>query len=115
MVSPDKKLTLCNTENNISAGKVSSFVERRAEMTTDGGILNNIQGVSVNLTGALHGSSCRQTLLTSDDGKVVEAELAKLEKKNVIRQRDHVADECVSTIFLRPQKDRSHRLILNHT
>ena len=81
MVSTDKKLTLCNTEDNISAGKVSSFVKRSAEMTTDGWILNNIQGVSVNVTGALHGSSYRQTLLTS--AEIAEAELAKLEKENV--------------------------------
>ena len=76
-------------------------------MTTDGWILNNIQGVSVNLTGALHGSSYRRTLLTSDEEQVVEAESAKLEKKNVISQVDHVADEYSSTIFLRPQKDGS--------
>ena len=49
MVSADKKLTLRNTEDNFSAGKVSSFVERWAEITTDGGcILNNIQRVSIN-------------------------------------------------------------------
>ena len=30
--------------------------------------------------------------------------IAKLEKKNVISQRDHVADECVSTIFSEAQK-----------
>ena len=54
-----------------------------------------------------------ERLLTSDEEKVVEAESAKLEKKNVISQVDHVADEYVSTIFLRPKKDGSHRLILN--
>ena len=49
MVNPDKKLTLRNTEDNFSAGKVSSFVESWAEITTDGGcILNNIQRVSIN-------------------------------------------------------------------
>ena len=52
-------------------------------------------------------------MLTSDEEKVVEAESAKLVKKNVISQRDHVVDEYVSTIFLRPKKDGSHRLILN--
>ena len=82
-------------------------------MTTDGWILNNIQGVSVNFTGALHGSSYRRTWLTSDEEQVVEAELAKPVKKNVISQVDHVADEYVSIIFLRPQKDSSYRLILN--
>ena len=51
-------------------------------------------------------------MLTSDEEKVVKAELAKLEKKNVISQVDHVADEYSSTIFLRPKKDGSHRLIL---
>ena len=73
-------------------------------MTSDGWILNNIQGVSVSLTGAWHGSSYRRTWLTSDEGKVVEAESAKLEKKNVISQRDHVVDECVSTIVSETQK-----------
>ena len=90
-VSPHKKLTLCNTEDNFSAGKVSSFVERWAEITTDCCILNNIQGVSVIFTG----SSYRQTLFTSDEGKVVEAEIAKLEKKNVISQVDHVVNKCL--------------------
>ena len=31
-------------------------------MTTDGWILSSIQGVSVNFTGALHGSSHRETV-----------------------------------------------------
>ena len=88
-------------------------MERLAEITTDGRILNTIQGVSVNFTGALHGSTYRQTLLTSDEGKVVEADLARLEQKNVICQADHVVDEYVSTIFLRPKKDGSHKIILN--
>ena len=56
-------------------------VVRWAEITTDGWILNNIQRVSVTFTGAPHGSSYRQTLLTSDE--IAEAELAKLEKENV--------------------------------
>ena len=51
--------------------------------------------------------------MTSAEGKVVEAESAKLERKNVISQVDHVADEYVSTIFLRPKTDGSHRLILS--
>ena len=42
--------------------------------------------------------------MTSDEGKVVEAESAKLEKQNVISQRDHVVDECVSTIVSETQK-----------
>ena len=88
-------------------------MERWAELTTEGWILNNIQGVSVNVTGTLHGSSYGQTSLTSDEEQVVEAELAKPVKKNVISQVDHVVDEYVSTIFLRPKRDGSHRLILN--
>ena len=88
-------------------------MQRWAEITTDGWILNNIQGVSVNFAGAVHGSSYRQTLFTWYEEKVVETELAKLEKKNVISRVNHVVDEYVSTIFLMPEKDGSHRLILN--
>ena len=73
-------------------------------MTTDGWILNNIQGVSVNVTGALHGSSYRQTLLTSDEEQVVEAESAKVEKKNVISQVDHVADAVSYTHLTLPTR-----------
>ena len=51
--------------------------------------------------------------MTSDEEQVVEAELAKPVKKNVISQVDHVVDESVSTIFLMPEKDGSNRLILN--
>ena len=65
------------------------------------------------MTGTLHCSSYGQTSLTSDEEQVVGAESAKLEKKNVISQVDHVVDECVSTIFLRPKKDGSHKIILN--
>ena len=44
---------------------------------------------------------------------IVDAEIAKLVSKKVIQLATHVPDAFVSTIFIRPKKDGTFRMILN--
>ena len=44
---------------------------------------------------------------------IIAAEIKKLLEKGVINEATHSANEYISTVFTRPQKDGSHRLILS--
>ena len=55
----------------------------------------------------------RAVKLSSKESDIATTEIKKLLTKGVIREATHVPGEFISTIFTRPKKDGSHRLILN--
>lgn len=55
----------------------------------------------------------RAVILSSRESDIATTEIKKLLTKGVIRKATHVPGEFISTIFTRPKKDGSHRLILN--
>jgi len=54
-----------------------------------------------------------QTKLSDMQTESVDLEIAQLLKKGVIQPSKHEAGEFISTIFTRPKKDGTHRMILN--
>ena len=58
-------------------------------------------------------SSTRPTRFSGSECVVIEGEIQKLLKKNIIRPCPHEEGEIISNIFLRTKKDGSHRLILH--
>ena len=50
---------------------------------------------------------------TQQEQEVIEMETEKLLIKGVISETTHCPGEYISTIFVRPEKDGGHRLILN--
>ena len=44
---------------------------------------------------------------------IIDTEISDLLSKGVITESVHERDEFISTIFLRPKKDGTHRMILN--
>ena len=55
----------------------------------------------------------RVTNVSSKEAQIISCEINKLLSKGVITKASHSVGEFISTIFTRPQKDGSHRLILN--
>ena len=55
----------------------------------------------------------RAVIVSSRESDIATTEIKKLLTKGVIRKATHVPGEFISTIFTRPKKDGSHRLILN--
>ena len=55
----------------------------------------------------------RVTNFSAKEAQIASAEVKKLLAKIVITKATHDVDEFISTIFTRPKRDGSHRLILN--
>ena len=53
------------------------------------------------------------TNVSSKEAQINSCEINKLLSKGVIAKASHSVGELISTIFTRPKKDGSHRLILN--
>ena len=61
----------------------------------------------------LQATKPRQIIYSSGDKDIINLEIAKLLKKGVIEPSKPSDGDFISTIFVRPKKDGSHRLILN--
>ena len=55
----------------------------------------------------------RMPNLSTKEAQIASAEVKNLLAKGVITKATHDVDEFISTIFTRPKRDGSHRLILN--
>ena len=55
----------------------------------------------------------RQIQFNSTESKVIDTEVEKLLLKDVLQECAHETDKFVCTIFTRPKKDGSHRMIVN--
>ena len=58
-------------------------------------------------------TSDKEILTSVQVSAIIDNEVAKLLSKNIIETTDHETNEVISNIFIRPKKDRGHRLILN--
>ena len=103
--------------HNFVGGKNSSHFSDWDDITSDNWVLhvnivqfgNDIKFEEV----APRSLTKRQIVFNSTEGIVMSREMYKLMSAHVIRPftRDEV--NCVSSIFLRPKRDGSYRLILN--
>ena len=54
-----------------------------------------------------------QSSFSKGEQRIIAAEIKKLLEKGVIKEATHSTKEYIPTVFTRPKKDGSHRLILN--
>ena len=92
---------------------MKSYIDDWREITSDPWILDMIQGFPETSVTEPQASSLRHINFDTEEAKLVEAELKKLERKEIIKEVSHEPGEYVSTVFLRPKKDGSHGVILN--
>ena len=52
-------------------------------------------------------------VFSQEEREFIDMEICRLQSKNIIVETTHCPGECVSSIFVRPKKDGTHRLILN--
>ena len=97
------------------AGSLAAYSHIWHELTSDPEILETVTGQFIELdTVPMQGKPLMQTKLSDIQTESVELEITKLLKKGVIQPSEHEAGEFISTIFTRPKKDGSHRMIFSH-
>ncbi|KAL9976889.1 hypothetical protein ACROYT_G014230 [Oculina patagonica] len=96
------------------AGSLAAYSHIWHELTSDPEILETVTGQHIELdTVPMQEKPLMQTKLSDIQTESVDLEIAQLLKKGVVQPSKHEAGEFISTIFTRPKKDGSHRMILN--
>ena len=82
-------------------------------ITSDHSILEMVTGYSLEFDDMPFQPAVPHSSFSKGEELIIAAEIKKLLEKGVTNGATHGADEYISTIFTRPKKDGSHRLILN--
>ena len=84
------------------------------ELTSDPEILTTVNGQNIEFTRTPWQNRVpTEKAFNVEETKIIEAEIKTLLLKGVIRPAPHEPGEFISTIFLRPKPDGTHRMILN--
>ena len=107
--------SLVKSQTSFQAGKLKHFLPQWEAITADPTILQIVTGVEIEFKSSVapkqhYGRPC---VFNSHQHSIVNAEIAKLLAKGVIIPAAQETEEFISTIFLRPKKDGTHRTILN--
>ena len=114
-VSKDCKLVDSKTQTGIfQAGRIQCYLLNWGKLTTDPHILNMVKGCKIDFDQLPHQRQppC-QHQFSNKEAETISAEIKKLVHKGVLLKSSHEKGEFLSTIFLRPKKDGTHRMILN--
>ena len=96
------------------AGNIAKHINGWRSLTSDERILSIVMGCQLEFDEPpCQTKAPRVTNLSAKEAQIASAEVQKLLDKGVITKATHDVDEFISTIFTRPKRDRSHRLILN--
>ena len=107
--------SLLKLETSFQARELKHFLPPSDMITTDPPILQIVSGVKLEFKNGVvpmqhYG---RPSVFNSHQHSLFNAEIAKLLVKGVIMPAAQETEEFISTIFLRPKKDGTHRTILN--
>ena len=102
--------------SNFQGGRLTGFVEKWTEITQDPEIINTVQGISMEFEEVQElepQPTVLQHNLPETEKSIINEEIKKLSKKKVIEICSPDSQQFVSTVFVRPKKDGTHRMILN--
>lgn len=100
--------------DQITAGGIQYHLETWKRLTSDPVILGIVQGCRIEFTETPYQQvEPREISFSKEEKDWVDIELRKLYSKGVIVESVDEPRQFVSTIFLRPKKDNTHRVILN--
>ena len=107
--------SLVNSQTSFQAGKLKHFSPQWQAITTDPSILQIVTGVKIEFINSVAPMQHygRPSVFNAYQHSIVKEEIDKLFAKRVIIPAAQETGEFVSTIFLRPKKDGTHRTILN--
>lgn len=99
--------------NAFQAGDIKHSLPEWESITSDPEILSTVVGMPIEFDEPPTGCSRAATLTSLAETEIVDREIAKLLAKGIIEVTTHKPKEALSSIFIRPKKDGTHRLILN--
>ena len=104
--------SLVKSQTSFQAGMLKHFLPQWEAITADPTILQIVTGVKIEFKSSVAPTQHygRPSVFNRHQHSIVNAEIDKLLAKGVIIP---AAQEFISTIFLRPKKDGTHRTILN--
>ena len=107
-----------NTPQNFTAGKISNCISQWFDFTHDPWILGVIKGYCLEFTETPYQNFIPRELKFSQiECEVVNNEITTFIEKGIIRKvifdKSLTNDQFISTIFLRPKKNGTYRVILN--
>ena len=107
--------SLVNSQPSFQAGKLKHFLPQWQTITTDPSILQIVTGVKIEFINSVAPTQHygRPSVFNAYQHSIVTEEIDTLLAKRVIIPAAQETGEFVSTIFLRPKKDGTHRTILN--
>ncbi len=99
---------------NFFAGKISNCYNKWKEITNDPFILQLVRkGLKIDFFEWPPEYHTSNFSLRSFEKVVIDKEITKLLDKKVISECSYEPNEFVSSVFTRPKKDGTHRMILN--
>ncbi len=99
--------------NGFIGGCIRSKIDEWRKLTSDHEILDTVNGMSINLIGALPNLARIQYPFRVEEHEFVCKEIQRLLDLQIIRQSQHEEGEFISPIFIVPKSDGDFRLILN--
>ena len=107
-------ISLINTPENFSGGKIANFMPVWESFTSDSWILTQVQGVQLDCGADLSLVQDKSEIsFLPEEDRLVADEIQSLLQKGVIREVTAVPGQVLSNVFLREKKDGSFRMILN--
>ena len=102
--------------SQFAGGRLKHFFPHVWEgLTSDGEILKLVKGVKLDFVddAELPAVQPAQPRLNHKERKIIHSEIQKLARKKILSPCEARTDQIMSPIFTRPNKDSSHRMILN--
>jgi hypothetical protein len=98
------------------AGQVRHFIQNWAILTSEPFILNAVNHYVIEFEGDFPVQTQRpcQIRFSVEETQIIDSEILKYLSKRIIEPACVTPESFVSTIFIRPNKDGSHRMILNY-
>ena len=102
---------------NFKAGCLQYYINKWESLTNDPAILDAVKHYHIEFNAGYPVqtslSRTKQLTFSASDKEIIDAEIHTLWKKGVIELTTREPGEFLSTVFVRPKKDGTHRMILN--
>ena len=96
------------------AGSISTCYSRWLDLTSDPEVLSTVKGQPIEyISTPFEDRVPPQKKSSAEECTIIQSEMNKLLQKEVIVPARNEPGQFISTIFLRPKPDGTHRMILN--
>ena len=108
-----KQLLSCQIQY-FKAGSISTCYSRWLDLTSNPEVLSTVKGQPIEFISTPYQDRVpTQKKFSVEESTIIQSEINKLLQKEVIVPAGNEPGQFISTIFLRPKPDGTHRMILN--